>query len=718
MNKKAKELKRRIEAAKNLPKFLRTSGRHCPWIKKLLFSKSGEHPLAKRIAGFFFGVVLAAIFYQFIIKELEFTPLTTGLLSITILLLLSVGCAISSQLRCTCLLTFPAFCGRAGRGALKALVIAYVIAGPVTNLTANTKEVIRSFACTVTLTYNLTKTRFVLMFKPFQEALMGVKVDTSEIKETLNSVRDLAVPIVNEIEEKKEVKVLKEVNDYIDELKNDTKRSWIIDLKYSKPNLTRYKKIEGDYFTKLEHRCEGVLSAADSKCKRVFKQAEEGCYEKLHWAVSFLVCWVMKLDFVCNVVGMLGGDSACDAAEEISSGFGSGYTYMIDSKSMLASEFKTARIQYQIQKPNIKIDIRGAADTAKAVVKEFQGKKSMVDSIIVLVKRVLTLVFVKIIINAQKYQDGYLSSIQFDNVYITKYFRKIDARRRIAGKHTLLPLKKMEKSGFIDPHSLKLFAKEKSHVMGQSIKIILEMVTATTIVLIDRLFYESLDLIRRHGKIEYHQSGIHDLIIIVDGTGMIANVVRSIIKNFNFRKRIEEDYTNEFCLPKPRFPEWSITKKIYGTYTIIFLMIIVEGYIQRARRMICAFFYPKREKKRVLYLYNETLKQRKGFYKYMKKKIRRIMRENKLTQDISYLLMLRLKFPNLFGWLSWFENAKRKCLICGEYEKKSRPQYECPACMYIYCLECWNDIDKTCYACNPPSTDEEASDEEPQPADR
>lgn len=71
-------------------------------------------------------------------------------------------------------------------------------------------------------------------------------------------------------------------------------------------------------------------------------------------------------------------------------------------------------------------------------------------------------------LSAQKYQDGYLASIQFDNVYITKYFRKIDARRKFAEKHTLLPLKKMEKSGFIDPHSLKLFPKEKSHVVSSN----------------------------------------------------------------------------------------------------------------------------------------------------------------------------------------------------------------------------------------------------------
>ena len=52
---------------------------------------------------------------------------------------------------------------------------------------------------------------------------------------------------------------------------------------------------------------------------------------------------------------MLGGDSVCNAADEISSGFGSGYEYLVDSRTMLASEFKAARIQYQIQKPNIKV---------------------------------------------------------------------------------------------------------------------------------------------------------------------------------------------------------------------------------------------------------------------------------------------------------------------------------------------------------------------------
>lgn len=33
----------------------------------------------------------------------------------------------------------------------------------------NGKEVVKTFACTTQLTYNLTQTRFDLMFKPFQQ---------------------------------------------------------------------------------------------------------------------------------------------------------------------------------------------------------------------------------------------------------------------------------------------------------------------------------------------------------------------------------------------------------------------------------------------------------------------------------------------------------------------------------------------------------------------
>jgi hypothetical protein len=45
------------------------------------------------------------------------------------------------------------------------------------------------------------------------------------------------------------------------------------------------------------------------------------------------------------------------------------------------------------------------------------------------------------------------------------------------------------------------------HQFHQTLKLILELVTATTVILLDRLLYEALDITRRHGHIEYTQEG-------------------------------------------------------------------------------------------------------------------------------------------------------------------------------------------------------------------
>lgn len=96
---------------------------------------------------------------------------------------------------------------------------------------------------------------------------------------------------------------------------------------------------------------------------------------------------------------------------------------------------------------------------------------------------------------------------------------------------------------------------------------------------------------------------------------MIASLLRSVIKGFNVKKHIRIERTNEQCLPRPNLLSKYYLYKIYGTYFAIWMMMLVQAYIQRLRRVICSYFYRKREKKRVLFLYNETLKRRVGFFR-------------------------------------------------------------------------------------------------------
>lgn len=136
---------------------------------------------------------------------------------------------------------------------------------------------------------------------------------------------------------------------------------------------------------------------------------------------------------------------------------------------------------------------------------EFAVRKRLFESVMTIIKRCLSFVFLKIILSAQKYHDKYLTEIEHDNIYVTPYFRRIDARRKVRGSMTLLPLKKIERKKFVDPYSWKPSSAEGFHLAGQMVKMLLELIAASVFVILDWLFFEALDLIRRHAYIEYTQ---------------------------------------------------------------------------------------------------------------------------------------------------------------------------------------------------------------------
>lgn len=564
----------------------------CPCCYKLLFSRKSEYKPLKIIFGFLYGLLLGLGFYELILVDLNFTENAAFIVGGTICLMLGLGIAFSSQIRCIALLSIPAFSGKAGRGVLKALVLAYIISGPIGNLTNNGKEVVRVFACTTTLTYNLTKARFELMFKPFTQALFGMKADVTEVKDTLRSIRDVSAPIAGELEGEEEMKKLKEENDYLDSALNDTKRSKEIDAKYrTKGEEIEAQKYEKQYLKKIEMRCENELSKAGRHCRQMFANAYDGCYDTVTWAVAWLLCWPMKLDFVCNIAQALGGSTRCDPSKDVDPGFGEGYVQLKETRASLTQNFKDVKVQYKLTKIKQLVDLRGASDTAKAVLHEVNAKKTLLDSFLVVLKRVLAFIFLRIILNAQYYHDHYLRDIQFDNVYITRYFRRIDARRRAQDKHTLLPLKKIERQKLIDPWSAKPLKTEREQIIGSTVKLLFEMFTATMFILLDRLFYEALDLVKRHARIDYVQTGHHDLVIQVKGTGMIASLLRSVVKGFNIKKRVKRVRSNKVCLPNPSLLSKYYLFKIYGTYFLVWLLMLAQAYTQRLRRLICSYFY-------------------------------------------------------------------------------------------------------------------------------
>lgn len=231
----------------NIQNIFEKSIKYCPPLYHVLYSRKGEYRKQKIFMGFFYGLFLGLAFYELIIVDLNFTENVALIVGGTIALMLACGIASSSQIRCIALLAIPSFGGKAGRGVLKALVLAFIISGPIQNLTSNGKEVVRVFACTTHLTFNLTRTRFELMFKPFAEALHNMKTDANEIKDTIRSIRDVASPLAGEFENEEEMKKLKEENDYLDELQQQNLQSSDLDKKYKTVSKILKRHIPGNF---------------------------------------------------------------------------------------------------------------------------------------------------------------------------------------------------------------------------------------------------------------------------------------------------------------------------------------------------------------------------------------------------------------------------------------------------------------------------------------
>ena len=188
----------------------------------------------------------------------------------------------------------------------------------------------------------------------------------------------------------------------------------------------------------------------------------------------------------------------------------------------------------------------------------------------------------------------------------------------------------------------------------------------------------------------------------IRGRGLVASLVRGVVRGFNVKRRIHSVLTNEACLPRAsRLPALSLLR-IYGTYLAVWLMLLLQAYSQRLRRAIGAFFYRKREKRRVLYLYNETLRRRLGFLRFARGRVAELARARRLGPEPQPWLKLRLKHPKYLWWLERFECARRVCVVCGEVEPRLGSSHRACGngdCFAVYCAECWADVGRTCLAC-------------------
>ncbi|NWS64417.1 DCST1 ligase, partial [Chunga burmeisteri] len=174
----------------------------------------------------------------------------------------------------------------------------------------------------------------------------------------------------------------------------------------------------------------------------------------------------------------------------------------------------------------------------------------------------------------------------------------------------------------------------------------------------------------------------HHLSVKVTGTSLMAQLLRSTIGALNTSSDTQLETSNFICLPQPR----SMTRRHYVSscvpLAVLVLLCLVQVYTYRLRRTIAAFYFPKREKTRVLYLYNKLLQQRQSFIRRQQKRIAQRAREHP-GLGTSLLQWCCQRWPCLRRWM------RRSCTVCGAPETPQDQICPVPTCGASYCRPCW-----------------------------
>ncbi|NXF40442.1 DCST1 ligase, partial [Nyctibius bracteatus] len=199
---------------------------------------------------------------------------------------------------------------------------------------------------------------------------------------------------------------------------------------------------------------------------------------------------------------------------------------------------------------------------------------------------------------------------------------------------------------------------------------------------LDHTLFTMLSIIQHHSFVQYSFRSSHHLSVHVSGKSLMARLLRSTIGALNTSSSTQMETSNFACLPRPR----AMTRQQYVDSCVPLAVLVVfclaQVYTYRLRRVIAAFYFPKREKSRVLYFYNKLMRQRQNFVHRQQKRIAQQARQHP-GMGTSLVEWCCQRCPCLRRWM------RRSCVVCGVLETPRDRLCPVPTCGARYCRVCW-----------------------------
>ncbi|XP_028306728.1 E3 ubiquitin-protein ligase DCST1 [Gouania willdenowi] len=548
-----------------------------PALHRFLCGHSSDFAVAHHVMCALFGAVSGAVVFWGIAHNL---PLTFDLkvkVGVVFVVLCAVGGALSSFIRCSILLMLPSMLGSRGRDYLMLLVLTVLYTGPLSNIQRNAEGAALSLSCNLDLQVHNSKLLWRDAIRPFIRITQQLMNDQTEFQSKAQ-----------------------DVNRNFQRIRDEMVRRFGYDGFHTSKN--EGNNTQEQFVTKTLTQCSGVVEHGMQRCADWFDRKWAECLKAIPVPIiSHIFCVPMKFIFLCEVLRVM--TPWCKENVPVEGNFGLLFDQLNSSVDQLTKEFTTEVHVEEEQKQEVLSDSPFDKEYTKAVKMSFINLVKTMGQVLDILQFVLSFTFIFTFIQAFNYVRNYRVDICFDNVYLTSYFRRLDAVRRRAGKFFVLPLRKSEKNKFIDPLSLKVHSKELKQVTSGLFQVFTIAILSAVMLLIDFSFFHILDIISRHTVTQFNLTSSHQVDINVGGDSMMARLLRSSISAFNSSSKFSIYTNNQECMVHPTPLSATVYISCVCCVLLAALMSWIQVYVNRLRRFIAAFFNPEIEKKRVLYLY-------------------------------------------------------------------------------------------------------------------
>ncbi|XP_068942055.1 DC-STAMP domain-containing protein 2 [Petaurus breviceps papuanus] len=630
--------------------------------------QSRGREVAQSVGSFILGLTLATAYGLLGLLVQGHSPWTCLVSTLSLAVFLGLGMGFSSSVRITVLLLLPQAFSRQCRTLLLIAAFGLVMQGPCANIIRNFSRASDSVACGAELALNQSAEVLQRARQPLISALKKIKAIAGKAKEVADRIRKFFRSIMDGV--KHVVRALRNV------------WYWLLHI--------------GDV-------CNSELGSPYGKCARIFDDAKDNCMKAV--PQFYHLCYIL-MPFKLLLCGLASAAQLfCVIPRYIQPFLRTTIgTPVIGLINRVRSEFEfniTAAHHFKVSLNSSRSLSQVAFDLREAV----NLRLHPVRETLALLNHSTPLLLIFLYLQALFYRYYYLTQDNFDNIYITNRFIRMDTLRVQAGLPSVLPLSPRECTRYIWPGSLYLSRMERLHYTLATFTLIRHLLVVLLLVVLDYAIFWLLDLARYWLQGEIVARNPVLVSVTVQGTGYVGQIYRDLVSVFDILQQGNITILSRRCLLRTSEPNYKSYILIGLMYGLCFFVTLFGSYVGRMSRIICASYYPSREQERISFLYNNLLTRRSNLSISLVGAVRRRAADQGHT---NILLMLAAKWPRLVPLINLLGLHETYCLGCGRPQNKHEMEdfVSCstPGCRGFFCRSCFRLLDNTCSVCAAPLT--------------